>query len=85
MADDLDALGVLLGDDGDLGIGLDAIGRIDELAIHLAGQRGLGETGADGGRQFGDRHRVVESAFRAVGQANRGHDAYPSGQKKSAV
>ena len=48
MADDVEAFGVLVGDDRDVGVAIDHVRRVDELAVDLAGERGLGETRADG-------------------------------------
>ncbi len=52
VAQDLDAFGIAFRDDGDFGIGVDAVARVDELAVHLAGERGAREPGADGAVRF---------------------------------
>ena len=41
--------------------------------VDLAGERRLGETGADIGGDIHDRHRVVETAGGTVGKCNLGH------------
>ena len=67
MADDVEPFGILVGDDRDVGIAIDAIRRIDDLAVDLAGERGLGEAGADGRRDLGDGDGRVEVSDGAVG------------------
>ncbi len=54
MADHLEAVRILVGDDRDIGVGRHDERRVDELAVDAAGQRGLGEAGAD---RRGDRRR----------------------------
>ena len=39
---------------------VDDEGRVDELAVDLAGERGLGEAGADRCGDLGHRDRLVE-------------------------
>ena len=77
VADDIDALLVLAGHDGQLGIAFDQIGGIDQLAVDLAGQCGLGQTGADGGSNVMHGHCVVEGALTTVGERNDGHSRSP--------
>ena len=43
----LEAFGILVGDDRERGVAVDHVRRVDELAVDLAGERGLGEAGAD--------------------------------------
>ncbi len=47
MADDLQAILVALSDNRELGILLDDIGGVHQLAVHPPGQGGLGQAGAD--------------------------------------
>lgn len=47
VADDLHAFGVLGGDDAQAGIVVDDVAGIDQLAVDLAGDGGLGQAGAD--------------------------------------
>jgi hypothetical protein len=54
MTQDLNAFGSTVGDDGDIGVLGNGIGRIDEFAVDLAGKRGPGEAGADVGGDLGD-------------------------------
>ena len=46
---------------------------IDQLAVDLAGQRGLGEAGADRRRNLGDRRRLFERTNRSVGKCYVDH------------
>jgi hypothetical protein len=68
VADDLQPIGVLVRDDGERGVALDAVARVDNLAVDLAGQRRLGQAGADGGGHLGHRGGLRKLASRAVGQ-----------------
>ena len=74
VTNDLEAIGVLVGDDGQLGVALDEMGGVDETPIDLAGKRGTGQTGTDGGGDLGDCHWLLETANRTVGQGDVGHD-----------
>ena len=74
VADDLETLGVLVGDDGEIGVRLEAMREIDQLSVAAAGDRRLGEAGADRGRDLGDGHRMIEAAHGAVGKRDVGHD-----------
>jgi len=78
VADQLQALGILVGDDRELRIALDAVRRVDQLAVDLAAQRGLGEPGADRGRDLGDRDRLVELPDRTVRQRDGNHEDFLS-------
>jgi hypothetical protein len=60
MADDFQAVGILVGDDGQLRVALDQEGRIDQHAIDAAGNRGLGQPGADRGGNFGHGQRDAD-------------------------
>ena len=73
VADDLEAFGVLVGDDGELGVRLEAMREIDQLPVGAAGDRRLGETGADRGSDLGDGHRMIEAAHGTVGKRDVGH------------
>ena len=81
MADQIQAFGVTVGDDGQIGILLDQIRGIDQRTIDLAGQRGAGKTSADTGGDLGDRHRILEGTNGTVGQFDIRHDR-PQGKKK---
>jgi hypothetical protein len=73
VADDLQAVGVLLGDDGQLRIGLDAVAQVDEAAIDLAGECRLGQARADAGGHLGHRERAGVLAAGAVGKRDLDH------------
>ena len=73
VADDVEALGILVGDDGERRVAVDHVRRVDDLAVDLAGERGLGQAGADGCGDGGDRHRGIEVTDRTVGQLDCGH------------
>ncbi len=66
MAQNVDTLGVALGHDGQIGIALDAVAGIDQLAVELAGERSARQAGADGLRHLGDGDRPREALHRAV-------------------
>ena len=44
------------------------IRRVDQLAVDLAAERGLGEARTDRRSHLGDRHRLVELTDRTVGK-----------------
>ena len=69
----LQALAVLVGDDGDLGVGVDAMGGIHQLAVHPAGERSAREPRADRLRDLGHGHRPVEFLDRSIGQSDIRH------------
>ena len=60
MTQHLDAVGVTVGDDRKLGIMVDHIRCIDQLAVHAAGQCRLRQAGPDGSRDISDAYRRVE-------------------------
>ena len=84
MADDLDTLLVLRRDDLQLGVMVDAIARVDQSAVDLAGNRGLGQAGADRGRDVGDTDRAFELADAAIGESDVDHGIRDSGKTKRA-
>ncbi|MCY1220149.1 hypothetical protein D9M72_321510 [compost metagenome] len=73
VADHIDAVGILVRDDGQLGVVLDPMARVDQLAVHLAGQRGLGQAGTDALRHFGNRHRARKLAAGPIRQRDCDH------------
>ena len=58
VTDHVDAVGVLVGDDGELGIMIDRVARVDHLAVHAARQGCLGQACTDALRHFCDSHRA---------------------------
>ncbi len=67
VPDDLEALRVALGDDGDRRVGLDPVRRVDQASVDPAGDGRLRETGTDRLSDFGDRDRGRKSLLGAVG------------------
>ena len=57
VADHLDAVGVLVGDDRKVRVVLDAVAGVDQAAVDLAGQRCLGEARAYAAGDLVDRGR----------------------------
>src|SRR5438552_3564474 len=72
---DLEALGIALGDDGDVGIRIDAVAGVDQLAVHLAGERGARQAGADRGSDLGHGDGSWKRLRRAVWETDIGHRA----------
>ena len=79
VTDDVETLGVALGDDRDSGVLLDHMRCIDDLAVDLAGERCLGKSGADRRGELCNGHRRVEMLDGAVGQSDVGHGRSFSG------
>src|SRR5882724_7985190 len=73
MADHVQAFRVAIGDDAESRVVREGEGGVHHLPVHLAGERSLGEAGADAGSHLGDRDRVGEFAFGTVGQRDGGH------------
>ena len=67
MTQQVEAVGVAVGDDGEVRIAVDRERGIDEFAVDFARQRGFGKSGADRGGDFGDSDRRVEVFDGAVG------------------
>ncbi len=67
VAQDLEAVRVLVGDDGEVGVAVDDKRSVDELAVDPAGERGLGEARSDRGCDLGHGHGRVEMLDGAVG------------------
>ena len=73
MADDLQSFGILGGDDAQAGVMVDAVAGVDEAAVDLTGDGGLGQAGADRGGDVHDGHGMVEFAAAAVGERDCDH------------
>ena len=73
MADDFEALGIPVGHDAQLGIVLDQRRGIDQGSVELAGERRLGKSRANAGRNLGHADRVIEVPAAAVGKCDYGH------------
>ena len=74
VADDVERVGAFLGDDFELRVVIDRETGVDELAVDLAGERGLGEARADRGGDVLHRGRVLELFLAAVGERDVDHD-----------
>jgi hypothetical protein len=74
VADDFQPVGILVRQDGQRGVGLDAVAGVHHaggIALsHATGDRGLGQARTDRRSHLGDRHRPGKPATRAVGQLN---------------
>ncbi|MNS71851.1 hypothetical protein D3C72_1052420 [compost metagenome] len=80
VTDDLQSLFIFRGDDLQGGVVADQVTRIDQLAVDLAGNGGLGQASADGSGYFGYGYGVIERTLTAIGKSNNGHGASsPSG------
>ena len=80
VTNDLQSLFIFGGDDLQGGIVFDQVASIDQLAVDLAGQGGLGQASADRGGDFGYGYGLVERTLTAIGKSNSGHGASsPSG------
>ena len=66
MADQVDAVLVLVGDDGQLGIGGNQVRGIHQHPVHLACQRGTRQTGTNALRDLGNSHGVGKTALRTI-------------------
>ena len=69
----MQAVGVPVGDDGDLGVVGDGAGEVDEFSVDSAGDGGLGKSGTNGGGNLGHRDSFIEAALGAVRQGDDGH------------
>ncbi len=70
MPQHLEAVGIALRDDRQIGVVFDQVRRVDQRAIHTAGQRGLGEPRSNRRCNVRDAHRCVEGPLRTIGQSN---------------
>ncbi|MNS68801.1 hypothetical protein D3C72_1020910 [compost metagenome] len=73
VADHVDAIGILVRHDGERGVTVDPVARIDELAIHLASKCRLGQARADALGHFGHRDRAGKFATGTVRQRDCDH------------
>ena len=73
VAQQFERVGMLARDDLDRRVLADHGGQIHHPPIELERERGLGEAGADGGRDVGAADRLVEFAHASVGQRDGNH------------
>ncbi len=64
MAEDFERLGIFLGQDAEVGVFLERTGEVDEIAVGLGDQRGIGQARADGLRDI-ERGRAFGNVFGA--------------------
>ena len=67
VANDFQAVRILVGNDCQIDIAVNQIGSIDQLAIHFAGQCRTRQTSADAGSNFGNGDRLLEGADGTIG------------------
>ncbi|MNH05353.1 hypothetical protein D3C79_646730 [compost metagenome] len=80
VTDDLQSLFIFRGDDLQGGVVADQVASIDQFAVDLAGDGGLGQAGADGSGNVGYGYGVIKRTLTAIGKSNNGHGASsPSG------
>ena len=73
MTDDLQPLGVTLGDDGQIRVPGDGVRRVHQPVVHLASQSGFGQARANRGGDLVDGDRLVEHALTAIGERDDRH------------
>ena len=74
VADHLQTVGILGGDDGQRRILLDHKAGVHDLAVDLAGKCRLGQAGADRSSDFSDRNRARIFALGAIGERDVDHE-----------
>jgi hypothetical protein len=86
VAQDLQAIGILVGDDGQLGVGFQAMAQVHHLGLgaraDAAGERRFGQTGADRGGHVGHGRGLRKLAARTIGQRDRDHDLSSCGTQR---
>jgi len=82
MAQNFQRIRMFLGNDLERGVGGDRETQVDEFAVDLAGQRSLGQAGADRCGDLADRGVRGVFAFRAIRQRDGDHVRVPCGNKK---
>ena len=75
VADEFESLVALAGDDRQLGIAVDRERGVDQLAVDLARQCGLGQARADIGGDLGDGYGIVIAPVGAIGKGYDRHAA----------
>ena len=73
VAQHVQRVGMLVGDDLERGVVGDDEAGVHQLAVHLAAQGGLGQARADGQGDVGDADGVLEGAAAAVGERDVDH------------
>ena len=70
VTQNIDPIGIPIGNDRQIGIPVDDIGSIDQFIVHLTCQGRLGQTATDRGCHFRNCYRFAEFPFRTVGKPN---------------
>ena len=73
VANDFQSIGVFAGDDGQRTVGSHLEAGVHDLAVDLASQSGLGQTGADRCSDLGHGDRARKFTLRTVGKRNVDH------------
>src|SRR5258708_35311695 len=73
MPDDLQTVGVPVGDYLQGGVALDERGGVHQDSVDLAGERRLGKPGANARRDFRNGNRAVKLSLPSVRKCNTGH------------
>ena len=81
MADNVDTVLIPLGHDGEISVVFDRETGIDQLAIHTAGNGGLGKSGADVCGDIVNGNRFGKTAVAAIRQGNNRHSRLPGTQR----
>jgi predicted 3-demethylubiquinone-9 3-methyltransferase (glyoxalase superfamily) len=80
MANNFQTFDIAIGDDGEIGVLLDQIRGIDQLAIDLTGQRCTSQTGTNTGSDFSNGNSLFVTADGTIGEFDIWHDEL-SGKK----
>ncbi len=84
VADDLQAVRVLVRDNRQLRIGADDVRGIDQLPVDATGERGLAQACTNIRGNLVDRYGVVEGALTAIRQGDDGHGEHSWQQRPRA-
>ena len=70
MANHLQPIGILVGDDRQIRIAIDQERRINQLAVYLAGESCFGEASANRCGNRGHSYRRIKLTLRAIGKSD---------------
>ena len=73
VANQVQTIGVLGGDDGQTAVLGDGVAGVDQAVVNLAAQSGLGQTGTNRSGDIGHRDRAGKLALRTVGKRDVDH------------
>jgi hypothetical protein len=73
VANDLEAIRLPVGDDGEIRIACDHVRGVDKLPVDAPGKCRLAQSCTDAARHLVHRDRVIEVTLAAIGQTNDGH------------